>query len=182
MGNIIIMKKQQINTYIYLAVVAIGIYLAYDVIIKILESIGLKTTKAEVITDKKVTETVKATTDEIKIAAQKLKKPSKTMTAAQVKLAYTPTYSDSYYLQLADALYEAFNHVGTNNTIVKNTMQLMKKRLDVLKLIAAYGVRQTYVFGLKDGAASNLIGHLVSEDAVEDANEGLKKFKVYYTF
>ena len=176
------MKKQEINTYIYLAVVAIGIYLAYDIIIKFLEGIGLKSTKAEIITDKKVTETVKATNDEIKQAAAKLKKPSSTMTAAQVKLAYTPTYSDSYYLQLADALYEAFNHVGTNNTIVKNTMQLMKKRLDVLKLIAAYGVRQTYVFGLKDGAASNLIGHLVSENAVDAANEGLKVNKVYYTF
>jgi hypothetical protein len=176
------MKKQEINTYIYLAVVAIGIYLAYDVIIKFLESIGLKTTKAEVITDKKVTETVSEVSKEIKQAAAKLKKPSSTMTAAQIKLAYTPTYSNSYYLQLADALYEAFNHVGTNNTIVKNTMQLMKKRLDVLKLIAAYGVRQTYVFGLKDGAASNLIGHLVSEDAVNDANEGLQKYKVYYTF
>ena len=176
------MKKEQINTYIYLTVAAIAIYLSYGIILKFLESIGLKTTKAEVITDKKVTETVSAVSKEIKEAAAKLKKPSTTMTAAQVKLAYTPTYSPSYYLQLADALYEAFNHVGTNNTIVKNTMQLMKKRLDVLKLIQAYGVRQTYVFGLKDGMPSNLIGHLVSEDAVEDANEGLKKFKVYYTF
>jgi hypothetical protein len=85
-------------------------------------------------------------------------------------------------LQLADALYEAFNHVGTNNDIVKSTMSLMKKRLDVLKLIAAYGVRQTYVFGLKDGSASNLIGHLVSEDAIESANDGLKVNRVYYTF
>jgi hypothetical protein len=176
------MKKQDINTYIYLTVAAIGIYLAYDVILKFLEGVGLKTTKAEIITDKKVTETVSEVAKEIKQAAAKLKKPSSTMTAAQRKLAYTPTYSNSYYLQLADALYEAFNHVGTNGTIVKNTMELMKKRLDVLKLIAAYGVRQTYVFGLKDGAASNLIGHLVSEDAVDDANEGLKKFKVYYTF
>lgn len=176
------MSKKEINTYLYLTIAAIAIYLSYDIIIKILESIGLKTTKAEVITDKKVTETVKATNDEIKQAAAKLKKPSSTMTAAQVKLAYTPTYSNSYYLQLADALYEAFNHVGTNDNIVKSTMALMKKRLDVLKLIAAYGVRQTYVFGLKDGAASNLIGHLVSEDAVDAANEGLKVNKVYYTF
>lgn len=176
------MKKQDINNYIYLTVVGIAIYLGYDIIIKFLETTGLKTSKAEIATDKKVTETVKATTNEIKQAKANLKKTSKTMTEAQIKLAYTPTYSDAYYLQLADALYEAFNHVGTNNTVVKNTMQLMKKRLDVLKLIAAYGVRQTYVFGLKDGAASNLIGHLVSEDAVEDANEGLQKYKVYYTF
>ena len=176
------MKKQDINTYIYLTVAAIGIYLAYDIIIRFLEGVGFKSTKAEIITDKKVTETVKATNDEIKQAAAKLKKPSSTMTAAQIKLAYTPTYSPSYYLQLADALYEAFNHVGTNDSIVKSTMALMKKRLDVLKLIAAYGVRQTYVFGLKDGAASNLIGHLVSEDAVDAANEGLKVNKVYYTF
>ena len=176
------MKKQDINTYIYLTVAAIAIYLGYDIILKFLEGVGLKTTKAEIITDKKVTETVSEVAKEIKQAAAKLKKPSSTMTAAQTKLAYTPTYSNSYYLQLADALYEAFNHVGTNSTIVKNTMELMKKRLDVLKLIAAYGVRQTYVFGLKDGAASNLIGHLVSEDAVDAANEGLKKFKVYYTF
>jgi hypothetical protein len=176
------MKKEQINNYIYLTVAAIAIYLSYGVILKFLESIGLKSTKAEVITDKKVTETVSAVTKEINQAAANLKKKSTTMTPAQVKLVYTPTYSPSYYLQLADALYEAFNHVGTNDTIVKNTMALMKKRLDVLKLIQAYGVRQTYVFGLKDGAASNLIGHLVSENAVDAANDGLKVNKVFYTF
>jgi hypothetical protein len=113
---------------------------------------------------------------------KKLKSKGGTMTAAQKKLAYTPTYSDSYYLQLADALFEAFNHVGTNDTVVKNTMAQLKKRLDVLKLIEAYGVRQTLIFGLKDGAPSNLIGHLVSENAVEAANAGLKVNKVFYTF
>ncbi len=176
------MSKKEINTYLYLTVAALAIYLSYDIIIKFLESIGLKTTKAEIITDKKVTETVSAVTKEIKEATKSLTQKHPTMTAAQVKLAYTPTYSNSYYLQLADALYEAFNHLGTNDNIVKSTMSLMKKRLDVLKLIEAYGVRQTYVFGLKDGAASNLIGHLVSEDAVDAANEGLKVNKVYYTF
>lgn len=176
------MKKEEINNYIYIVVVALAIYLSYGVILKFLESTGLKKTTDEIKTDKKVSDTVKATTDEIKQAAEKLKKPSTTMTSAQVKIAYTPTYSNSYYLQLADALYEAFNHVGTNTNIVKNTMKLMKKRLDVLKLIQAYGVRQTYVFGLKDGAASNLIGHLVSEGTVDAANEGLQVNKVFYTF
>lgn len=176
------MKKEQINTYIYLTVAALAIYLSYGVILKFLESVGLKSTKAEVITDKKVTETVSAVSKEIKQAAANLKKKSTTMTPAQVKLAYTPTYSPSYYLQLADALYEAFNHTGTNDSIVKSTMSLMKKRLDVLKLIEAYGVRQTYVFGLKDGSPSNLIGHLVSESATDAANDGLKVNRVFYTF
>lgn len=176
------MKKQEINTYIYYGVVAVAIYLAYGVVKKLLETTGLKTTEAEKVTDKKVTETISAIDKEIKASEKSLKKPHPTMTAAQIKLAYNPTYSPSYYLQLADALYESFNHVGTNTTIVKNTMELMKKRLDVLKLISAYGVRQTYVFGLKDGSPSNLIGHLVSEDAVKDANDGLKKFNVFYTF
>jgi len=178
------MKKEEIKTYVYLTVVAIGIYLAYGVITNLLETFGLKSSKADNLTDKKAGETVKKTTDEIKIAAQKLKNnpPSRTMTLAQVRLAYTPTYSDAYYLQLADKLFESFNGLGTDNTLVKQTMQLMKKRLDVLKLIAAYGVRQTTILGISDGSPSNLIGHLASEDAVSDANEGLKKFKVYYTF
>jgi hypothetical protein len=176
------MKKEEINSYIYLTVVAIVIYLSYGIIIKFLENLGLKQTKAEVKTDKKVLETVSEVSKEIKESERRLKKPPATMNPAQVKLAYTPTYSNSYYLQLADKLYEAFNHIGTNDTVVKNTMELMKKRLDVLKLIEAYGVRQIYVFGLPDGKPSNLIGHLVSENAVDSANDGLKKFKVYYTF
>lgn len=173
------MKKEQINTYIYLTVAALAIYLGYDIIMKFLQSTNLISTKAEIETGKKVGQSVSAITTEIKQIEKN--KTSKTATAAQ-KLVSTPTYSNAYYLQLADKLYEAFNHVGTNNNIVKDTMALMKKRLDVLKLISAYGVRQTYVFGLKDGDASNLIGHLVSEKAVDAANEGLKVNKVYYTF
>lgn len=173
------MKKTQINTYIYYGVVAVAIYLAYGVVKKLLETTGLKSTEAEIETDKKVEKTVSETDKEIKAAETKAK--AKTLTAAQ-KLALVPTYSNSYYLQLADKLYESFNHVGTNANIVKETFAAMKKRLDVLKLISAYGVRQTYVFGLKDGAASNLIGHLVSENAVQSANDGLKVNKVYYEF
>jgi len=173
------MKKQEINTYIYLAVAAIAIYLGYDVIMRFLQSSGLIGTKAQAETSAKVTKSVDAISKEIKKIEKTHNDPK--ATAAQ-KLISTPTYSDAYYLQLADKLYEAFNHVGTNTTEVKNTMALMKKRLDVLKLISAYGVRQTYVFGLKDGEPSNLIGHLVSEDAVDAANEGLKINQVYYTF
>lgn len=173
------MKKEQINTYIYVTVAALAIYLGYDIIMKFLQSTNLISTKAEIETGKKVGQSVSAITTEIKQIEKN--KTNKNATAAQ-KLVSTPTYSNAYYLQLADKLYEAFNHVGTNNNIVKDTMALMKKRLDVLKLISSYGVRQTYVFGLKDGDASNLIGHLVSEKAVESANEGLKVNKVYYTF
>jgi hypothetical protein len=173
------MNKKEINTYLYLTVAAIAIYLGYDVIMKFLQSSGLITTKAQTETTAKVTKAVDAIAAEIKIIAKTA--TSKTATAAQ-KLTSTATYSNAYYLQLADKLYEAFNHAGTNNDIVKSTMALMKKRLDVLKLIAAYGVRQTYVFGLKDGEPSNLIGHLVSEDAINAANDGLKVNRVYYTF
>jgi len=176
------MKKEEIQNYIYIVVAALAIYLIYGVVLKFLESSGLKKTSDEIKTDKKVAESVSEVAREIKQAEEKLKKGSGGLSPAQNKIVNTPTYSNSYYLQLADKLYEAFNHVGTNDTIVKNTMALMKKRLDVLKLIQAYGVRQTYVFGLKDGAASNLIGHLVSEDAVDAANEGLQVNKVYYTF
>jgi len=173
------MKKEEINTYIYLTVAALAIYLGYDVIMKFLQNTNLISSKAQVETTKKVGQSVTAITKEIK-DIEKVKN-SKSATANQ-KLVATPTYSNAYYLQLADKLYEAFNHVGTNKNEIKNTMALMKKRLDVLKLIAAYGVRQTYIFGLKDGEPSNLIGHLVSEHAVDAANEGLKVNKVYYTF
>jgi hypothetical protein len=160
----------------------VGLFIAYKVINNLLQTTGLLKTEAEKTTDKKVGETVSEVSKEIKESAKKLTAKGGTMTAAQKKLAYTPTYSNSFYLQLADALFESFNHVGTNTSIVKNTMAQMKKRLDVLKLIEAYGVRQTLVFGLKDGAPSNLIGHLVSENAVDAANEGLKVNRVFYTF
>jgi hypothetical protein len=173
------MKKQDINNYIYLTVVAIAIYLGYDVIMNFLKSTNLIKTKEQTETTGKVKVSVGAITSEI-AKIEKVKTDPKA--TAQQKLVSTPTYSNAYYLQLADKLYEAFNHVGTNTSIIKSTMALMKKRLDVLKLISAYGVRQTYVFGLKDGEPSNLIGHLVSENAVDDANEGLQVNKVYYTF
>jgi hypothetical protein len=173
------MKKQEINTYIYITVAAIAIYLSYDIIINFLEGLGVRKTQDQTETSKKTGKSVDAIEKEIKEIQTK---KNTALSPAQQKLVSTPTYSNAFYLQLADKLYEAFNHIGTNDNVVKATMAQMKKRLDVLKLIAAYGVRQTYVFGLKDGEASNLIGHLVSENAIDAANEGLKVNKVYYTF
>lgn len=167
-----------------LLVSIVGLFIAYKVINNLLQTTGLVKTEAEKITDKKVSESVNEVSKEIKDAAKQLTAKTTTgnLTPAQRKIVYTPTYSNSYYLQLADALFESFNHVGTNSGIVKETMAKMKKRLDVLKLIEAYGVRQTLIFGLKDGAPSNLIGHLVSENVVSAANDGLKVNKVFYTF
>ncbi|MDR1552543.1 MAG: annexin [Prevotellaceae bacterium] len=52
-----------------------------------------------------------------------------------------PSYSDSQYRLFADRLYAAMKGFGTNEEAVYNVFRQMKSRVDVLKLIDAYGVK-----------------------------------------
>jgi len=174
------MNKEQINNILFVIVAALIIATLYKVFNRLLASFGLVETKAEKLTDKAPSETVKEVKSEIKTDIEKIKK-SKVLTSAQKKLLYA-NFSQSQYKQFADKLYEAFNHVGTTPYVVEDTFSQLKNVQDVKNLIAAYGVKQIYIFGLPDGKPSNLVGHLVSEGEIENANKGLEKNKVFYKF
>jgi hypothetical protein len=52
-----------------------------------------------------------------------------------------PSYSDSQYRVMAEQLYAAMKGWGTNEESIYNVFRQMKSRVDVLKLIDAYGVK-----------------------------------------
>lgn len=174
------MKKEQINNALFIVVAVLIIAMLYKVFNRLLSSFGLVETKAEKETDKKPIETVKEVKSELKKDEERLKK-SKLLTDQQKKLL-KPNFTSSQYKQFADKLYEAFNHIGTTPYVIEDTFAQLKNVADVKNLIAEYGVRQIYILGLPDGKPSNLIGHLVSENEVRNANKGLEKNKVFYKF
>ena len=174
------MNENNINIGIKVVIIAIVVYLLYKVANKFLQGFGLIDTKAEIATDKKVTENVQTVKEDLKKIANDIKN-SKVLTTQQ-KALLRPTYSASKYKELAQKLYEAFNHLGTSYGVVKDTFAQLKNRTDVLNLIDAYGVRQIYLFGLPDGKPADLVSHLVSENQIENANAGLKVNNVYYKF
>lgn len=61
------------------------------------------------------------------------------------------TYDDSQYNSWADSLAAAMFDVGTNTDTIYAVMKRMKSNLDILKLIAAFGIRPYYWFGWKQG-------------------------------
>jgi hypothetical protein len=174
------MNEKNVKLGIIIIVAAIAIYYLKGAFVSLLEGLGLKDTKETKDTEKAPAETVKSTDKELKDEIKKGQN-SKTLTKAQ-KALILPTFNKAKYLALADTLYQAFNHTGTDLAAVENVFSQLKNSADVKSLIVAYGVKQIYVFGLPDGKPSNLLGHLISEGAINAANKGLEKNKVYYKF
>ena len=87
----------------------------------------------------------------------------KTDIAKEENKGIEPTYSESNYKTLADRLYSAMNTSGTDESAIYSVFQQMKTRIDVLKLIEAYGTRQLYVFGVPVGGKQNLSQALSDE-------------------
>jgi hypothetical protein len=174
------MNEKNVKLGIMIVIAAIVIFYLTGAFKTLLEGLGLKDTKEAKDTEKAPAETVKSTEKDLKDEI-KQNQNSKNLTKAQ-KALVLPTFNKAKYEALANTLYEAFNHTGTNNTTVENVFSQLKNVADVKSLIIAYGVKQIYVFGLPDGKPSNLLGHLVSEGAVDAANKGLEKNKVYYKF
>lgn len=164
--------------FLYAAIAVMIAYFAYEVIFQLLVGAGLVKSKEAEETAKKPQENVELAKKEIEENKKKLS--GSTLTTAQ-KALIRATYSDSEYSNLANKLYEAMNHVGTSSGVILDVFSKMKNRNDVLHLIGSYGVRQLYLFGLKDGLPADLISHLVSEGVQKDAEKGLKIHNVFYT-
>lgn len=78
-----------------------------------------------------------------------------------------PTYYPSQYKQFADAIFTVMNNSAVSeapNKILYDAVKQLKNKVDWLKLIQAYGVRQLRWFGLPDGNPKNLIEALSDED------------------
>jgi hypothetical protein len=100
-----------------------------------------------------------------------------------------PSYSDSNYKTLADKLYSAMNTSGTNLSQIYSVFEQMKNKIDVLKLIEAYGVRQLYTFGVPTGGQQNLAQALSDElndmwpfEELKKINQILFKKGINYKF
>ncbi len=55
----------------------------------------------------------------------------------------TPSYADVQYRQWADKLYVAMKGAGTDEDAIDNIMAQMRNDADVLKLVSAFGIRDS---------------------------------------
>ncbi len=96
-----------------------------------------------------------------------------------------PSYSDSNYKTLADKLYSAMNTSGTDESAIFAVFEQMKTKLDILKLVESYGVRQLYQFGIPIGGKQNLAQALsdeLSDSEIARVNQILFKKGINYKF
>lgn len=95
------------------------------------------------------------------------------------------SYSNSNYKTLADKLYSAMNTSGTDEAAIYSVFEQMKNKIDVLKLVEAYGVRQLYQFGVPIGGKQNLAQALsdeLSSNEIAKVNQILFKKGINYKF
>lgn len=62
-----------------------------------------------------------------------------------------PTYSNSVYMAMADSLQAAMFDAGTDEGRIFGVIEKMKSKIDILKLISAFGIRTYRVFGWSQG-------------------------------
>lgn len=95
------------------------------------------------------------------------------------------SYSNSNYKTLADRLYSAMNTSGTDESAIYSVFETLKNKIDVLKIIEAYGVRQLYQFGIPIGGKQNLSQALsdeLSDNEISKVNQILFKKGINYKF
>jgi hypothetical protein len=88
--------------------------------------------------------------------------------SSEIKVAQSngdkPTYLDSNYVTFANTAYNGMRYaVGDDYAAVESTLKSMKNNLDVAKLIAAFGNRQNYAFGIPVGNPMDLFTFVKSE-------------------
>lgn len=77
---------------------------------------------------------------------------------------YNPSFSDAQYQTFANQIYESVRYgVGDDYGLVVTIMKRMKNDLDVARLVAAYGKRQRYIFGIPVGDKSDLFTTMQAE-------------------
>lgn len=80
------------------------------------------------------------------------------------KSGQKPSYSDANYNTFANTIYNSMRFaVGDDYATVESTMKKMNNDLDVAKLIAAFGTRQNYAFGIPVGSKMDLFTFVQAE-------------------
>lgn len=101
------------------------------------------------------------------------------------------SYTDANYNTFANTIYNGMRYaVGDDYGTVEKTMKSMNNDLDVAKLIAAFGARQNYMFGIPSGSKMDLFTFIQSELGneylgltnyrVKNINEDWKKKGITY--
>lgn len=95
-----------------------------------------------------------------------------------------PTYSDSVYMAMADALQAAMFDAGTDEGRIYSVFEKTKNKLDVLKLVAAFNIRPYYTFGWKQGDynLSQWFTEELSTSELATVNTILSKKNISYQF
>jgi len=75
-----------------------------------------------------------------------------------------PSFADSQYNLFANTIYNGMRYcAGDDYGTVEVTMKKMKNNVDVAKLIAAFGKRQDYCFGIPTGNPMDLFTYVQKE-------------------
>lgn len=97
--------------------------------------------------------------------------------AAAQKSGMKPSFSDANYNTFANTIYNSMRFaVGDDYGTVEETLKKMKNDLDVAKLIAAFGTRQNYAFGIPVGSKMDLFTFVQAELGNDFA--GLTNYRV----
>lgn len=112
---------------------------------------------------------------------------AKSLQTASDELKNTPggqSYTLTSYANLADGLQNAMTDVGTDEARIYSIFEKMKTAKDLLLLIKAFGIREYYNFGIREGKY-NLAQWLtteLSESEIEKINKILRGNNINFTF
>jgi len=115
--------------------------------------------------------------DEIAESKEKKKEEERTkkidpVLQAQKEIITTDiSFSDSEYIQMADALQEAMNDIGTDTKKIKAVFQRLKTKSDFLKVVEFFGTRTIHSGWLWITTTGTLYQLLESELNVNDKAE-----------
>jgi len=91
------------------------------------------------------------------------------------------SYSDANYKVFAESIFSDMNGCGTNDEGILATFGKMKNRLDILKLIDAFGVRTISCMGIKEeGTLAELLKMELSQDSINTLNFAAKTQKINF--
>jgi hypothetical protein len=84
---------------------------------------------------------------------------------AQYKTKYKPSYPESAYPAIANAIYESIRYSGLDDNYKNTFNELLKIKnpLDLVKVQKYYGARQRSKFGIPDGDPETLIPSVSKE-------------------
>lgn len=94
------------------------------------------------------------------------------------------TYGITWYEDRADAMQSAMFDLGTYEDVINSTFENCENLADVMQLIASFGKRPYYYFGIKQGnyTLSQWFSEELDEDDYDDINTILANKGINYYF